>query len=144
MRIEPVTEESFPLAVAVYAESWRESHRQICSPDFLEKRDCAGYLRRRMEGLYLISDEIPLGVFRVKDGVFSDLYILPGQTGKGYGTACVAFARGMGESLRLTVLSSNERAIRLYEKTGFRFTGHDIPLRDGLWEREMVYTEKKQ
>ena len=35
-------------------------------------------------------------------------------------------------------------AIRFYEKNGFRFTGRDVLLRDGLWEREMEYTEKDQ
>ena len=43
--------------------------------------------------------------------------------------------------LRLTVLSDNHAAIGLYEKMNFRFTGNDTLLRDGLWEREMVYTE---
>ena len=96
-----------------------------------------------MEGLYLISDSIPVGVFRIKDGILSDLYIHPAQTGKGYGSACVEYAQKHNRELRLTVLSSNQRAIRLYEKMSFRFTGQDIPLRNGLWEREMRYTEKR-
>ena len=142
MRIERVTQASFPDAAAVYTLSWRESHRGICSEEFLERRDCAGYLRGRMEGLYLVSEEVPVGVFRVHEGVLSDLYIHPEHTGRGYGAACVAFAKGLCGALRLTVLSSNERAIRLYEKTGFRFTGNDAPLGNGLSEREMRYTEK--
>ena len=144
MRIEPVTAENFAAAAEVYTASWRESHRAVCSAEFLAKRDCGGYLRQRMEGLYLLCDGAPVGVFRVWEGQLTDLYIHPDQTGKGYGTACVAFAKGLGGELRLTVLSSNQRAIRLYEKTGFRFTGHEIPLRDGLTEREMRYTEKNQ
>ena len=45
----------------------------------------------------------------------------------------------MCKRLRLTVLSSNFTAIRLYEKSGFRFTGNDRILKDDLLEREMVY-----
>lgn len=143
MRITPVTDETFLQAAEVYTLSWRESHRGICSTEFLDSRDCSAYLRKRMEGLYLISDSIPVGVFRIKDGILSDLYIHPAQMGKGYGSACVEYAQKHNRELRLTVLSSNQRAIRLYEKMSFRFTGQDIPLRNGLWEREMRYTEKR-
>lgn len=95
-----------------------------------------------MNGLYLIVDQVPVGVFFLSGEEFSDLYIHPSHQGKGHGRACVAFAISQSGSLRLTVLSSNMAAIRLYEKMGFRFTGQDIALRDGLWEREMRYTEK--
>lgn len=144
MRIEPVTEESFPLAVAVYAESWRESHREICSLEFLKRRDYAGYLRKKAGRLYMVRDGGPVGVFCLDGEDFGDLYIHPDHQGRGYGTACIRFAMEQSTRLRLTVLSGNASAIGLYEKMGFRFTGSDIPLRDGLWEREMVYTEKKQ
>lgn len=144
MKIQPVTMENFSQAAQIYTASWRASHRDVCSREFLQKRDCAAYLRDRIKGLYLISGEKPVGVFRVWDNTLSDLYIHPEQTGKGYGTACVGYAQKMTGVLRLTVLSSNEKAIRLYEKTGFRFTGRDVPLLNGLIEREMQYTEKNQ
>ena len=144
MKIEPVTIQTFTQAARVYALSWRDSHRTVCSSEFLERRDCEGYLRERTQGLYLIRDREPVGVFRLNDGFLSDLYIHPGYAGKGWGSACVAFAKGLYPRLRLTVLSSNENAIRFYEKNGFRFTGRDVLLRDGLWEREMEYTEKDQ
>ena len=144
MRIEPVTPETFSQAVEIYRISWQESHLKICSPEFLRCRDYESYLLQRMEGLYLIREDAPVGVFRIKDGTLSDLYIHPAQMGKGYGTDCVAYAQKKNPKLRLTVLSFNERAIRLYEKMGFRFTGMDIPLKNGLVEREMKYTENDQ
>ena len=144
MRIEPVTQETFSQAARVYGESWRESHRQVCSSDFLRQRDCDAYLKQRMDGLYIILDDAPVGVFRLKEGILSDLYIHPAYSGKGYGSACVAFAKKKAGQLLLTVLSSNEEAIGFYRKRGFRFTFKDSPLKNGLWEREMEYTEKSQ
>ena len=142
MKIVLVNAKNFGEAVAVYAASWRESHRHICTPQFLEKRDYAGYLVQKMERLYLVVDQAPVGVFCLDGDMFGDLYIHPDAQGKGYGTACVQYAQAHNSRLRLSVLSNNYRAIHLYEKSGFRFTGNDVLLREGLWEREMQYTEK--
>ena len=95
-----------------------------------------------MAGLCLVSDPDPVGVFCLLDDKLSDLYIHPEHQGRRYGRGCVEFAQSKHKELRLTVLSNNKKAIRLYEKMGFRFTGRDVPLRDGLWEREMRYSEK--
>ena len=48
MTITRVTEEYLPQAAAVYREAWRESHRDLCTPEFLERRDCGAYLERQM------------------------------------------------------------------------------------------------
>ena len=144
MRIQAVTSKDFPRAVQVYEASWKESHREICSAAFLESRDYSGYLHEHCNGLYLVWETGPVGVFRIWEETLSDLYIHPEYQGRGYGAACVKYAQERNTSLRLTVLSSNIRAIRLYEKMGFRFTGVDIPLKNGLAEREMRYMEKNQ
>ena len=141
MEIKPVDEQCFCDVLEVYRASWIESHRRICTPAFLENRDYAGYLRKKMGTLWLISDIIPVGIFSLVGECFGDLYILPDCQGRGYGTACIRFAMERMPRLRLTVLSDNRAAIGLYEKMNFRFTGNDTLLRDGLWEREMVYTE---
>lgn len=141
MKIEKVTESSFPRAAEVYTLSWRESHKTVCSLEFLQKRDCAAYLYGKIESLYLISDPEIVGVFCLTDWELSDLYIHPDYQGRGYGRYCVDFGINSGARF-LTVLSNNEKAIRLYEKMGFRFTDRNIQLRENLWEREMEYTEK--
>ena len=138
MKIVLVDQSNFQDALTVYTVSWRESHRNICSPEFLQNRDYAGYLREKLGRLYLISAGGPVGVFCLDGENFGDLYIHPDHQGRGYGTAGVRFAITKSPRLRLTVLSTNAPAIQLYEKCGFRFTGKDIPLRDGLWEREMI------
>lgn len=142
MKIIPVTEETFSQAAEVYRTSWRESHKHVCTPEFLEHRDCDGYLRRQMTGLFLLTDGEPAGVVRIHEGTLSDLYIHPRMQGKGYGKALLRFALKQEGNLKLTVLSNNERAIGFYLHHGFRFTGNDRQLRENLWEREMIITEK--
>ena len=65
MTITRVTEERLPQAAAVYREAWRESHRDLCTPEFLERRDCGAYLEQQMAAgkrLYLLTGEEPVGV----------------------------------------------------------------------------------
>ena len=138
MEIIRVSDLDFAMALEVYKKSWQESHREICSPDFLQRRDYAGYLQNKLGSLYLVFDGDPVGVFCLDGENFGDLYIHPSHQSKGYGTACVKYVMKQKNNLRLTVLSTNTEAIRLYQKMGFRFTGNDIPLRDGLCEREMT------
>ena len=139
MEIVRVNADNFAKAVDVYKASWQKSHRDICTPEFLENRDCAGYLQRKLGHLYMVSDGEPVGVFCLDGETFSDLYIHPDQQGKGYGTACVAYAKNLSKRLRLTVLSDNSDAIILYEKMGFCFTGNNRSLRQNLFECEMIY-----
>lgn len=142
LKITPVTENNFFQALAVYRASWAQSHKEICTPAFLETRDYAGYLLKRLDGLYLVEDRIPVGVFYLSGEEFTDLYIRPDFHGRGYGKEAIRFAVSRCNELRLTVLSSNMAAIGLYEKMGFRFTGVDKALKNGLQEREMRYMEK--
>ena len=68
MTMVSVTPENLPAAAAVYRESWQESHRSVCTREFLESRDCAGYLRRGLEQgkqFYLLLDPEPVGVVSV-------------------------------------------------------------------------------
>lgn len=141
MKIARVTEDNFCLALEVYSASWKASHADICTADFLERRDYAYYLRKKMDGLFLVTDDIPVGIFYARNRAFGDLYVLPERQGQGYGTKALRFAQRIEKQLTLTVLSTNEQAIRLYARMGFQFTGCQIPLRDGLLELEMEYRE---
>ena len=138
MNITPVNQGNFAQAVQVYRASWQESHKDICTPEFVRTRDCAGYLRQRLKGLYLLTDGEPAGVIRVYDGALSTLYVHPEKQGQGYGRALLNFALTLDPNLRLTVLSTNEKAAGMYLRHGFRYTGQKHPIYDGLWEREMV------
>lgn len=139
MTIAPVTPSNFAQAAEVYALSWRESHRHICSPEFLARRDCAGYLRRGMEEgkrLFLLLCPEAAGIISLNGNEIGDLYIHPTLQGKGCGTALLAYALTQTAHPRLTVLSDNHRAIKLYERFGFLPTDRKH-LREGLWEVTM-------
>ncbi len=143
MKILPVNDENFPLAAEVYGLSWRESHRHICSPEFLTRRDCAGYLRRGMRDgkqLFLLLNPEPVGIVSILGDEIGDLYVHPDRVGMGHGTALMKYALTLTQRPRLTVLSNNRRAIKLYERFGFTPTDPKS-LRDGLWE---VTMERKQ
>lgn len=144
MTITRVTEVCFPQAVAVYREAWRESHRDLCTPAFLESRDCGAYLKRQMAAgkrLYLLTGEEPVAVISIGDHEIEDLYVLPRAQGRGYGTMLLRFAMEQCGSAKLTVLSSNTRALTWYERIGFVQTGQRRQLREGLWEVELDFGE---
>ena len=143
--IVPVTKDNILQAGAVYAAAWRESHRAVCTPEFVElhtaerQRDL---LQRKMDAganvFLLIVDEQPAAVVSVQEDVIGDLYVLPEEQGKGYGTRLLAYAaeRCCGTPA-LWVLNTNDGARRLYEQLGFRLTGKRKILSDTLQEWEM-------
>ena len=105
MTITRVTEERLPQAAAVYREAWRESHRDLCTPEFLERRDCGAYLEQQMAAgkrLYLLTGEEPVGVISMGDHEIGDLYVLPRAQGRGYSTMLLRFAMEQCGSARLT------------------------------------------
>ncbi len=139
MTIVGVTKENFAQAAEVYEISWRASHEGICTAEFLRRRDCTGYLERKMKAgsaLYLLFSPEPVGVVSVSDNEIGDLYVLPEKEGRGFGSALLKFAMQRTEKPMLTVLSNNERAIRLYTRFGFITTDRKW-LREGLWELTM-------
>lgn len=139
MTIQPVTGENFPQAAGTHTLSWRASHRHICSPEFLSRRDCAGYLRRWMEEgkrLFLLLNPEPVGIVSIQADTIGDLYVHPEKKAMGYGSALLEYALTCTARPRRTVLSDNNRAITLYERYGFIPTGREF-LRDGLWEVTM-------
>ncbi len=144
--IVPVTEELLSAAGAVHALAWQDSHRAICSPEFLAlhtpERQTA-YLRAELargKAVFLLTDEAgPGGVVSLWDGLIENLYVLPERQGRGYGRALLRFAIARCESPRLWVLSTNDFAYSWYLRSGFFPTGAVQRLSDTLFEREMRY-----
>lgn len=140
-----VTEETLLTAATIHAESWQESHRSFCSDAFVKSHTPQGQkalFQQEMRGgmaLYMLIKESPVGVVSVKEDLIENLYILPAEQNKGYGTELLLFAMAQCRGTpRLWILDNNDRARRFYQKHGFRLTGKANPLSEQLSELEMV------
>lgn len=148
MKIEEVTAETLEAAAEIHSESWQESHKSFCSPEFVAKHTAAAqmdYLRREMDAgkrLYLLTDGEPVGIVSVWGSVIENLYVLPEKQGRGYGTRLLRFAMEQcNEVPTLWILSNNEKARRLYIRQGFRETGSRKQLKGELREVEMAWSQ---
>lgn len=142
-----VTEQNIADAGRIHSESWKESHRSFCSAEFVEKHTPsaqADYLRREMAAgkqLYMLIDEYPVGIVSVQSSLIENLYVLPAEQNKGYGSQLLKFAIQHCEGTpSLWILNINEGAYRLYTKNGFTKTGNRKQLNDRLYEMELIHT----
>lgn len=141
--ILPVTRWNIDQAALIHSESWKESHRELCSAEFLAahtpERQKSYLEAEAAQGaqIYMLVDQKPVGIVSVQGCLIANLYVLPGEQNKGYGTQLLAFAvtKCPGPP-SLWVLSSNDRAQKFYERNGFRPTGAVVQHTDTLWERE--------
>ena len=115
-------------AAKVYMESWKDSHKDICSFEFIEKHDLdymVNYLKEKLENKYDIFidyvDENPVGTIGINpaDEEICLLYVSPKEQGKGFGTELLDFALSKCKQPYITVLDSNKKAINFYIKRGF-------------------------
>ena len=143
--IVPVDKTNLYDAAAVHAAAWRESHRAFCTPAFVEAHTTerqAAYLQRKMEAgsrFFLLIEERPVGVVSVTENLIEDLYVLPEEQGKGYGTKLLCYATGVCPGTpTLWILENNTRARRLYERLGFAETGNRHSVPNGLDEIEFA------
>ncbi len=148
MEIAAVNEENVRAAAEVHAVSWRESHRDICSPEFVAAHTAErqeAYLRGKLaEGsmIYLLlEDGKALGLVSRSGSLIADCYVLPEEQRKGYGSALLRRAiADCPETPRLWILETNTGAERLYERFGFRRTGKRMEHPGGVDEVEMALT----
>ena len=135
-------------AAEIHSRSWQESHRSFCTPDFVAlhtpERQQAYLRRKRNEGsaLYMLVEEGPVGIVSVNGSLIEDLYVLPEEQNRGYGTALLRFAvaKCVGTPT-LWVLENNTEAERLYRRMGFERTGRAQAITDGLDEIELALSE---
>ena len=143
--ISAVDETNLLAAATVHSVSWRASHRAFCSPAFVEQHSPErqrAYLREKLESgsrIYLLSDPEPVGLVSVTGSLIADLYVLPEEQGRGYGTRLALFAMGACTGVpTLWLLENNARAERLYRRLGFRETGRVRENPGGLSELELA------
>ena len=150
MQFVEVTEQNIADAGRIHSESWKESHRSFCSAEFVEKHTPiaqAEYLRREMnagKSVYMLIDDYPVGIVSVHGGLIENLYVLPSEQRKGYGTQLLEFAIQKCQGTpKLWILNINEGAYRLCTKNGFKETGNRKQLNKNLYEMELAYAEKR-
>ena len=143
MKIEKVTTENIHLAAFVHAESWKASHGFL-PKEAVEKRTVerqTAYLQRQIDSgkdLYMLTDDIPVGIVSIKGSLIENLYVLPERVRKGYGSKLLSFAISKCTDVPVLTVLNNNTAIEMYRKFGFKETGKTIPLNPELWEIEMI------
>ena len=150
MEIIRVTEHNIHDAGRIHAESWRESHKSFCSEEFVARHTEEAqteYIRSEIakgKDFYMLIDRKPVGIVSLQNGLIENLYILPNEQGKGYGTSLLQYVLQLYDGVpSLWVLSNNDRARTFYEKYGFTESGKRNQLRRDLFEIEMVLNGNK-
>ena len=149
IRLIPALDEAaLRRAAEVHAVSWQDSHRSFCPPGFVAahtpERQYRYLAEKAASGsrifLLLREGENPIGVVTVTGDLIADLYILPEERNKGYGTVLLQYAMGQcAGSPTLWILENNAGAERLYRRNGFRPTGRVLEHPGGLSEREFLH-----
>ena len=147
--IKPVTPSNIMQAASIHSESWIESHRDICTPEFLaihtperQKRYLESEIAKGAQ-LYMLFEEKPVGIVSICGSLIENLYVLPSEQNKGYGTQLLAFAVGKcTESPSLWILNTNDGAKRLYERNGFKPTGNIVQHNGGMYELELCLLQE--
>ena len=151
--ITEVREINISDAAKVYMESWKDSHKDICSFEFIEKHDLnymINYLNEKIKSNHNIFidyiNEKPVGIVGINpsDEEICLLYVLPDEQGKGFGTELLDFALSKCKHPYITVLDTNTKAIKFYSKRGF------VPAKEQtfknkekrIFERKYVYQNK--
>ena len=143
MIIKPVTENNIHQAAYIHAESWKESHKSFVSAEAIAKRTVerqTDYLRQQIKDgqkVYMLADDIPVGIVSIKDSLIENLYVLPERFRQGYGSKLLNFAISKCTDVPMLTVLNNNSAIEMYRKFGFKETGVLIPLNENLWEIEM-------
>ena len=151
--ITEIDETNITDAAKVYMDSWKDSHKDICSLEFIEKHDISymiNYLSEKIKNAYKIyikySDDVPVGIIGLNpcDEEICLLYVLPEMQGKGFGNELLEFALAKCKNPYITVLDTNKRAIEFYSERGF-VPAEIQPENNGekkIFERKYVYQKR--
>ena len=128
-------EEDWRAAAAIYAAGWQQLCAEVCTQEYLAQHT-PDYMQAKLAedraagwALYLHSTAgVPDAIVGVchKTGEIGRLYVTPEAQGRGIGAKMLDFARKkLAEHPQpfLSVLDTNQRAIALYLRMGFRPAG---------------------
>lgn len=132
-------------AAWIHSVSWKESHRSFCPPDFVDMhspRRQEEYLLQKIRSgsrLYMLVEGRPIGIVSIAGSVIEDLYVLPDQQNKGFGTKLLRHAiHQCADVPTLWILENNGGAERLYRRMGFTPTGRRKSITSKLDEIEFA------
>lgn len=141
---ELVTENNIDIAAEIHSISWKDSHKSFCSEEFVQAHSKERQKRYIQDGIkngkafYVLVEDEAKGIVSVKDNIIEDLYVLPTEQHKGYGTKLLHFAELLcKDNPTLWILCNNDIARSFYIKEGYHFTGKENQLTDKLSELEM-------
>ena len=144
-----VNEQNIMDAAIIHSISWRESHRDFCTPEFIESHSPERqlrYIRDKMNKgtkFFMLVEEVPAAVVSVTDSLIEDLYVLPEKQNLGYGTKLLQFALDQcSDTPSLWILENNTDAERLYNRMGFTRTGRRNAITDTLDEIELALEQE--
>ncbi len=148
-----LNEDNIKDTAKVYMDSWKESHKAICSPEFIEKHNIdymTEFLKKKKENGYAIFidyvNEKPVGMVGINplDEEICLLYVSPDEQRKGYGSELFEFALSRCENPYITVLDTNIKAIEFYTKRGFvpAEKQPENSFEKHIFERKYVYQNK--
>lgn len=150
MEFVEVSEANIADAGYIHAESWKDSHRDFCTAEFVRLHTPeaqAKYLRMELAAgkqVWMLLAPRPVGIVSVQGSLIENLYVLPGEQNRGYGTALLEYAASRCTGApTLWVLNINEGACRLYRRSGFQETGRRKRLNAQLSEIELARYEEK-
>ena len=140
-------------AAKVYMDSWKESHKEICSKEFIEKHDLEymkEYLSEKLEHGYNIFIDYenvkPVGIIGINpiDEEICLLYVSPKFQQKGYGAKLLEYAINKCKNPYIIVLDTNKKAIDFYTKRGFVPDKNQPEKTEEkrIFERKYVYQNK--
>jgi GNAT superfamily N-acetyltransferase len=139
-----VNEKNIFYAAEIHSKSWKDSHKQYCSPEFVELHSTEHqeeYLRDEIcngKNVYMLVEDKYIGIVSIKQNLIENLYIIPTEQRKGYGTLLLKFAVSKCKGTpTLWILENNMKAYNLYSKYGFHKTGKKNQLSEDIFEIEM-------
>ena len=145
VKIIPVDETNLLQAANIHSISWKESHRNFCSLDFIEMHSTdrqRKYMINKMNNgsrFYMLVDEEPAGIVSVTNNLIEDFYVLPDMQNMGCGTKLLEYAIGQcTDTPILWILENNKKAEKFYRRMGFKETGRKNLITDGLDEIEFT------
>lgn len=153
--LSPIQPHQVDATAVLWCAGWRLGHAEIVPKALLQFRNEAQFRDRILASLpdcFVLADQDAIaGFVRLKGAELDQFYIAPDRVGGGFAARLMAAAedllRARGQSeVHLIAAHGNDRAIRFYEKMGWRNCGsriEGVETEVGPFEMTVVRFEKR-